>query len=165
ARLRIGNAVRSADVVILQRRLLPGWQLHLLRRSARWLIFDLDDAVFLRDSYAAKGLYSRRRLRRFQATVRAADSMTAGNSFLADAAARWTDAKRIQVIPTCVDAGRYPQAEHHRASDGVQLAWVGSSSTLKGLQAIEPLLETIGQRCSGVRLKLICDRFLQLRHL
>ncbi|MGH9676894.1 MAG: glycosyltransferase family 4 protein, partial [Candidatus Acidiferrum sp.] len=42
--------------VLLQRRLLPPWQLALLRRSAARLVFDFDDAVFLRDSYSASGL-------------------------------------------------------------------------------------------------------------
>ena len=165
SRLWIGNIVRSADVVILQRRLLPAWQLLSLRRAARFLAFDFDDAVFLRDSYATKGLYSGRRLRRFQAIVRAADLLIAGNSFLAENAARWTSADRVRVIPTCVNLDRYPLAEHRRSGEGVQLVWVGSSSTLKGLQAIEPLLEAIGQGCHGVRLKLICDQFLQFRNV
>ena len=37
--------------VVLQRRLLPGWQRRLLRRLAGRLLFDLDDAIFLRDVY------------------------------------------------------------------------------------------------------------------
>ena len=39
-------------------------------------------------------------------------------------------------IPTCVDPSRYPVARHNRAGAGVQLVWVGSTSTLKGLQAV-----------------------------
>ena len=54
-RLSLIRSVRDADAVILQRKLLQPWQLALLRRAARHLIFDFDDAVFLRDSYAAKG--------------------------------------------------------------------------------------------------------------
>ena len=39
-------AVRRAEVVILQRKLLPLWQLALLRRTAKRLIYDVDDALF-----------------------------------------------------------------------------------------------------------------------
>src|SRR5262249_31190610 len=46
----------KADVIILQRKLLSSWQLKRLRRQAQQLIFDFDDAIFLRDSYAPRGL-------------------------------------------------------------------------------------------------------------
>jgi glycosyltransferase involved in cell wall biosynthesis len=165
SRLRIGRAVRHTDAVILQRRLLPSWQLHLLRRSARRLIFDFDDAVFLRDSYAGRGIRSSSRLRRFAAVMNAADVVVAGNEFLRGQANRWCSSDRIVVIPTCVDPARYPLAEHVRSGAGVQLVWVGSASTLRGLEMIQPLLEQIGQQWPGLRLKLVCNRFLQLRHL
>ncbi len=150
--------------VVLQRRLLPAWELDRLRHAARLLLFDLDDAVFLRDSYAPRGLHSARRLRRFAATARACDAVIAGNAFLAAHAARWAGANRVHVIPTCVDPAAYPAADGghkaRRSPGGVQLAWVGSSSTLRGLEAIRPTLEEIGRRIPGVRLKIICDRFL-----
>lgn len=164
SRLRLFQHLRGANVIV-QRRLLAGWQRSLLRRAARRLLFDFDDAMFLRDSYAARGLQDRRRLRRFAGMVRCADAVIAGNAFLAEAAAEWTDERSIQVIPTCVDPERYPLAEPVRQGEGVQLVWVGSSSTLRGLQAIAPLLEKIGRNVPGVRLKLLCDRFLTLRHL
>jgi glycosyltransferase involved in cell wall biosynthesis len=70
-----------------------------------------------------------------------------------------------------VDPASYPLAEHpdaEAASPGeapVQLVWVGSASTLRGLESIRPLLEDLGRRIPRLRLKLICDRFLELRHL
>jgi glycosyltransferase involved in cell wall biosynthesis len=166
SRLRLFRSLRHTDVVILQRKLLQPWQLYFLRRFAPRLLFDFDDAVFLRDSYAAKGLHSTGRRRRFAATVRAADAVAAGNAFLQQqAGAVLPNADRVQLVPTCVDPGRYPLAPHEREGAAVQLVWTGSSSTLRGLESIRPLLEQIGQRCSGVRLRLICDRFLRLRHL
>jgi len=151
--------------VILQRRLLPGWQLALLRRRARLLVFDFDDAVFLRDSYSPKGIHHPGRLRRFAATVRACDAVIAGNSFLADQAQQWLSSPRCHVIPTCVDPDRYCPINQLRQDPGVELVWVGSSSTLQGLEAIRPLLEDVGRQVPGSRLKLICDRFFALRHL
>jgi glycosyltransferase involved in cell wall biosynthesis len=164
ARLRLFHRLRGANV-ILQRKLLPSWQLALLRRAARRLLFDFDDAVFLRDSYSAKGLHDPARLRRFAATIRACDAVVAGNAFLRDEAVRWTAPQRVHLIPTCVDPVRYPTATHERTGKGVQLVWIGSSSTLKGLEANVPLLEEIGQHIPGLCLKLVCDRFLELCHL
>jgi glycosyltransferase involved in cell wall biosynthesis len=165
SRLRPGRELRHADAVLVQRRLLPAWQLFLLRRAVPLLLFDLDDAVFLRDSYSAKGLHDSGRRRRFAAVCRAADAVIAGNDFLACEAACWTRPERLHVIPTCVDPKRYPPAEHPRAGAGVRLVWVGSSSTLQGLERVRPLLEELGKAVPGLGLKLICDRFLQLRHL
>jgi glycosyltransferase involved in cell wall biosynthesis len=164
SRLRLFRGLRGANVV-LQRRLLPAWQLALLRRSAQRLLFDFDDAVFLRDSWSPKGLHHPGRLRRFAALVRACDAVVAGNTFLAARAGRWARPHAVCVIPTCVEPRRYPLAEHDRTPLGVQLAWVGSSSTLRGLEAVAPLLEELGQRIPGLRLKLLCDRSLSLRHL
>ncbi len=164
SRLRLGRTLRDADAVILQRRLLAGWELDRLRRACRCLLFDFDDAVFLRDSYARKGLHSASRLRRFQAMMRAADAVFAGNAFLAEAAA-CHGADHVSIIPTCVDVAAYPRAEHVRTAEDVQLVWVGSASTLQGLEAIRPLLEAFGRRLPQVSLKLICDRFLKLSHL
>jgi glycosyltransferase involved in cell wall biosynthesis len=162
-RFRLGADLGQAGAVVLQRRLLPGWQLCLLRRRVRRLLFDLDDAVFLRDSYARKGLYDRRRLGRFARTVRLADAVVAGNSYLAAEAVRHSH-HEVHVIPTCVDPARYPLARHV-TREGVRLVWIGSSSTLQGLELAGPLLEAIGLSCPGVRLKLICDRFLRFQHM
>jgi glycosyltransferase involved in cell wall biosynthesis len=162
--LGLGRALRTADVVVLQRRLLTGWQRFLLRRTAQRLAFDFDDAVFLRDSYARRGLHSTARRRRFAGIIRAADLVIAGNPFLGDQA-RQVAGDKVQVIPTCVDPDGYRLANHVRAGAGVQLVWVGSGSTLRGLEVVRPLLEEVGRRVPGVRLKLVCDQFLRLDHL
>ena len=61
---------KQYDAVILQRKLLPGWQLRALRRYSNYLVFDFDDAVKFRDSYDERGPQSHWRSRRFAQTVR-----------------------------------------------------------------------------------------------
>lgn len=158
------RSLRQADAVILQRRLLPWWQLRILRGLARHLIFDFDDAVFLRDSYAAKGLDSPRRLSGFRAMVQSADAVVAGNRFLADHAGHWTTPDRVRVIPTCVDLARYPQARHE-GKKPARLVWIGSSSTLQGLERRAGLLDRLGNSAPELRLRIICDRPLELSSL
>jgi glycosyltransferase involved in cell wall biosynthesis len=165
SRLRLTRELRGADVVILQRKLLPLWQLYLLRLKAPRLVFDFDDAVFLRDSYSPKGLHSTRRLHRFTATVETVDLTVAGNKFLAEAASRWNTHGQVQVIPTCIDPTGYPLAEHRSSGREVELVWVGSSSTLQGLEVARPMLEEVGRRVPGAYLKLVCDRSIELKDL
>jgi glycosyltransferase involved in cell wall biosynthesis len=161
----LARELPATCTIILQRKLLTRWQVYLLRRGSRRLIFDYDDAVFLRDSYSPRGLEDPVRLRAFARTVRAADGIAAGNAYLLEEARSVGAPGRGTVIPTCVDVKQYALAEHTRAGEGVELVWIGSSSTLQGLERIRPLLESLGQRYHGLRLKLVCDRFLHLEHL
>ncbi len=160
-RMTLGAKPHAWDTVILQRKLLPHWALVLLRRRVRKLIFDFDDAVWLRDSYATAGFDDPKRLRRFRATIAACDLVVAGNDYLAAEAARYTTANRVVVIPTCVEPAKYNpvrlQPDHP-----LQLVWVGSQSTLRGLERFTQTLSAIGEALPGIRLKLICDRFLAI---
>lgn len=162
ARWRTLGDLQAADVVILQRKLLSPWELSRLRRNARRLLFDFDDAVFLRDSYHPRGNVSGNRLRRFAATVTAADAVIAGNDWLARKA-RVTGARHVVVIPTCVHADAYPVARHDAAAEMV-CAWIGSSSTLNGLERHRELLMDIGRGLPGLVLRLVCDRSMDLPH-
>lgn len=159
-RLAIGRDLSGADAVIVQRKLLPRWALARLRRRAKRLVFDYDDAVWLRDSYSAKGLHDPKRAARFRATVGACDLVIAGNEFLAAEARRFVPAERVRVIPTCVEPAHYPVAAH-AARDAFRMVWVGSSSTLQGLERFGETLRAIGSAVPGARLKLVCDRFAE----
>jgi glycosyltransferase involved in cell wall biosynthesis len=215
ARAAVGRGLASADAVILQRKLLPAWVVARLRRRVPRLIFDFDDAVWLRDSYSPKGFDDPKRAARFRATVSACDLVVAGNEHLAAEARRWTNPDRVVVIPTCVDVAKYPlgsglvastsppalrgrgrreaagegvetstlgaapapspgveatptsppQSRGRGESNALQLVWVGSSSTLRGLERFTPTLSAIGRAVPGTRLKLVCDRFLDVPDL
>ncbi|MBY0514358.1 MAG: glycosyltransferase, partial [Gemmataceae bacterium] len=115
-RLSLGRGL-IADAAIVQRKLLPRIPLTLLRRRVRHLLFDYDDAVWLRDSYSPKGFESPRRAGRFRGLVRACDLVIAGNEYLADEARRWAGPDRVVVIPTCVDVSKYPGARPSRPRD------------------------------------------------
>jgi len=160
ARSRQLALASRCDVVILQRKLLPAWQLALLRRTARRLVYDFDDAVLYRDSYDPRGPNCPRRAARFARTVRHADAVLAGNDFLAECArAAGARAERIQILPTCVDPRRYRAAAPALPRDGLHLVWVGSSSTLQGLEQRRTLWEYLGRALPGLRLRVIGDRF------
>lgn len=153
------RAATRFDIVLLQRKLLPGWQLALLRRAARRLVFDFDDAVVYRDSFDPRGPHCPRRRRRFTALMRSVDAVLAGNAFLqALAGEHGLPQGRSTVIPTCVDTRRY-ETRPTSTRQGFRLVWVGSSSTLKGLESSAPLWRRVGREVPGARLRLVCDRF------
>ncbi len=161
-RMRQLRSTRRFDILILQRKLLPFWQLWTLRRAARCLIYDLDDAVFQRDSYHRKPPESWQRLARFWATVYAADAVIAGNPYLWDRAASYVEPDRVHVIPTCVDPKRYQPAHHHREGSSVRLIWIGHQSTLPSLVRARQHLAAAAEGLRGLKLRVICDRFPEL---
>ncbi len=63
------------------------------------------------------------------------------------------------MIPTCIDVGSYPSSPRALKEPGLELVWIGSSSTLRGLELERPLWERVAREVPGVRLRLICDRF------
>lgn len=139
-----------ADVVVVLRKTLPAPLLWTLRRLARRLVFDFDDAIFCNSD----GSPSATRQHRFAAMLRASDHVFAGNAFLAEHARRANVATSI--IPTCVDVGRYA-ATSPKPEGPIDLVWIGSRSTRKYLLAAQPALRLAAARIPGLRLKIIAD--------
>ena len=75
------DRVRAADVVYIQRLLLSPLKLPVMRKLAKRLVFDYDDAIM----YGDKGESPTRR-RKFKRMVEVADAVFAGNMFLLDEA-------------------------------------------------------------------------------
>jgi len=148
------------DAVLLQRLLMPAWQLRRLRKASRRLIFDFDDAILHNDSYCPRGVASPKRARRFAATVRLADVVIAGNDYLAECALK-AGARRgsVTMVPTCVGAADFATAERGPDRGGLELVWIGSSSTLQGLERRRGLWERLGREVPNLKLRAICDRF------
>ena len=142
------------DAVILQRKLLDPGDARLLRRRARRVFFDVDDAVM----YHAHpvGLVSRWRTgRRFRATATNVDHVVAGNRYLADLFVE-AGAPAASVVPTTVDAGRY-LVKQPAPTAAPRLVWIGSQSTLPYLRAMVPQIAEAARRVPGLGLITIAD--------
>ncbi len=182
-RWRQFRQLRAARGVFLQRKLFSPWELAVLRRCCRCLIYDVDDAVFRRDSFHRKGASSWYRRLRFALTVRAADVVIAGNRFLAAHVKRFQEAKSTSdrtkrtidcqdpelsgckeplppcvIVPTCVDPSLYPLAKHENSDGPVRLVWIGSAATLPSLERASPYFQKIAAVLPDVILRVVCDR-------
>jgi glycosyltransferase involved in cell wall biosynthesis len=149
----LGTVLRTAsgsDVVVVQRLLLNPMKLSLLKMAAKKIVYDFDDAVM----YGSKGESATRR-NRFAAIVRASKAVLCGNSFLMEEAARYRDSG-IHYMPTTVDIDEYPVKEHEKRSSFV-LGWIGTTSTLRYLEAIRGLILSITDR-AGIEFRVIADR-------
>jgi len=165
--LSVLKRVRDADVVFLQRKAPGRLYLGLFRRNVKRLVFDFDDAVFRRDSFARKGTGPEKK--RFEGIVGASDTVIAGNDFLAQSARCYTEPDHVVMIPTCIETRAYERdlvAEGRTSPcDAMVLAWIGSSSTLPLLTGRADILNRIGREFSKIRLKVICDSFPSFEHM
>lgn len=165
------RAAARADVCLLQRRLLPVWQLAYLRHAVRALVFDVDDAVFGRDSFSSKNHESWLRTLRFWATVFAADRVLAGNPFLVAAAQSYAEPDAVAWLPTCIDPQRYLPASHEETqARPLRAVWIGQRSNLPALEHAAPLLTAAADRLCNrhhrdLSLRVICDAAPRLPQL
>lgn len=150
AYLQVLLQARKADVVVVLRKTFPPPFLWLLRRLAKRLVFDFDDAIFCNSDGSA----SSTRMHRFAAMATLCDHILAGNQYLADKATGFNQA--VTVIPTCIDTTRYVE-DFSRPSDYLDLVWIGSRSTRKYLMDALPALRLASKRVPNLRLKIIAD--------
>lgn len=131
---------------------------------AEWLaaqrapvVFDFDDAIWIRTTSAANSRYAwLKNVDKIAHIAALADTVLAGNRYLADWAGR--HATRVQVVPTCVDTDHFTPPSARSADEPVVIGWSGSPSTIDHLRPLLPVLERVTRRFgSRVSLRVMGD--------
>ena len=161
AKVALWRKLPLFDALFVQRRLFQPWEVAIMRRQARRLIYDFDDAVMFKDRGSNQTDNMTRRMK-FRSMVRRADLVIAGNNYLRDQAAPFND--RVEVLPTTVDLERYQPKPNYEA-ERITIGWIGSRSTLSYLQDLREVLEQLGKRYPHVQLKIVADRFFSCNRL
>jgi glycosyltransferase involved in cell wall biosynthesis len=156
-RRRLLRSAGDYHAVILQRKLLDPSDARLLRRHARRILYDIDDAVMFH-AHRVGRLAQWRTTRRFEATARILDHVVAGNAYLAQMFHQ--RGKEVTILPTTVDPADYP-LKRHASNDAPRLVWIGSSSTLPYLRALLPAMQECARRVRGLGLITIADQTLE----
>ncbi len=146
----------SYDIVFLQRKRLNQPRLSILRRRARRIIYDFDDAVMYRNSKADQPLSSSRR-KRFIQMIRASDFVIAGNEFLKKETLAFHP--NVEVIPSPIDISRYRPKDYQVLSERITLGWIGDHGSIHYLESMKPIFERLGKKYPHVDLKIVCDIF------
>lgn len=150
ARRRFFRTLAARDVVVLGRRLLGEGELAALRRTARALVLDLDDALWTRP-FRAGG--DRRQRRRFADALRATDVVVVGSAALRDELRGRHPRVRV-VPPTCPAPATVAPAPEGAE---VRLVWTGSRATLPYLESLGPVLRVLARERPEVRLEVVAD--------
>jgi glycosyltransferase involved in cell wall biosynthesis len=114
-------------------------------------VADYDDAVFHRYEAARCPLTRAVLGGKMDRVMRRAAAVTAGNRYLA-ARAREAGARRVEVVPSVVDLGRYVPGEGGAPGGPVVLGWIGSPTTAKYMAGIADALREV---CRGGRARVV----------
>ena len=164
--------VTLSDAVVLQRYLPNSTVLREIRRRARRLTYDFDDAVIYSESTRGKPHLKLRRLWRFRQMMRCCDAVTAGNDYLGAIARRY-GASEVRTLPTTVDfrsceskvanmdsfvaCGSVPAPGRQIANDPV-VGWIGLPSTLPYLARLRRPLERLCEEVVGLKVRVISSQ-------
>lgn len=160
---RVGQLrrIKQADLIWLEYEAfpyVPYWlEKGLMPRGVPYVV-DYDDAVFHHYDLSSRRLVRSLLGRKIDQVMAGATAVICGNDYLADRA-RQAGAKRIERVPTVVDAHRYSIGEPSDAEAGRApvIGWIGSPSTQRYVLELKPVLEAM-HREHGARLVLVGAR-------
>lgn len=152
-------AAQRYDAVVIHRAAClagPALFERMLHLTGRPVIFDFDDAIFLKHTTAANERFGWVKFPGKTAAIcRLSQAVVVGNSYLADYARQFNP--RVTIIPTSVDTVLYRPAPKSRVNGRVIVGWTGSSTSQTYLEASAPLLRRWAER-SDVEIRVHSDR-------
>lgn len=138
---------RGIDVWLVQREaffLGGAWSEWLASLSAP-VVFDFDDAIWLRTTSAANARFAwLKNVDKVAAMARRAHTVIAGNAYLASWARQHSD--NVVVVPTCVDTDLFAPPATRPSGGRVTIGWSGSPSTIAHLRPLLPVLARVKAR-------------------
>ncbi|MFT3990112.1 MAG: glycosyltransferase family 4 protein [Luteolibacter sp.] len=141
------------DLVIVQKRLLKIRLVKRIRKAAKRLIFDTDDAIW-EPHGRSHSWWTRMRTRaRVKAIAVAADICTVPNRYLADALSR--HARQVEIIPMALDGSAwFPAVE--KKQDTFRVGWSGAPPNLIYLTELSGVLQEIQKERPEVEVVIYC---------
>lgn len=156
-RLRALLGWRGYDLIYMQRELFPfgpPWVEQWLRRRGAVMLFDYDDALFIKKPSRYNPIATL--LRSPSKTLdifRLVDCVVAGNDWLRDRAI--AEGGRAVTLEVAEDTQRICMHAPHSNEHQVTVGWLGSKSTVKYLRLIEPVLKALAHAHPGLRFEVV----------
>jgi len=109
------------------------------------ILFDFDDAIYLRHTSGANRLFDWLKFPgKTAALCRLSSFVVAGNEYLAAYARKHNP--RVVVVPTSIDTDLYTPMEREDWSGRVTIGWTGSATSLTYLETFAPVLRELLRR-------------------
>ncbi len=158
-RLALFRLCRKADVVLIQKKLLPPLPFWLLRQASKILIFDFDDAIHLRQK-EGRSEVSKGRLQKFNRTIKQCDHVIAGNRLLS--AMTKLPQKKTHIIPSAIAVKNIALKDYSQPHNGsIIIGWVGTAVNLPYLALLSPILSRLSLNYD-IELRIICNEPIEM---
>jgi glycosyltransferase involved in cell wall biosynthesis len=156
------NNCKAADVIINQKCLLPipwGW---LIRSYAKHLVFEFDDALWLRQGRPYNWFTQQRVNSRLRWWLKNSDVVTCTNEYLASYARRFCN--KVYIIPTGINLPEIGYDSKALPSNGdFVLGWSGSSSSVRYLKSCEDALVVFLKLHPQAKVRILCNQKPELQ--
>jgi glycosyltransferase involved in cell wall biosynthesis len=153
------TGARRMDAILIHRTACIAGPALLERVLALWrkpILFDFDDAIYLRHTSGANWLFDWLKFPGKTATLcRLSSLVVAGNEYLAAYARRHNP--RVVVVPTSIDTDLYAPIEREEGLGRVTIGWTGSATSLAYLETFSPVLREL-LRCRDVEIRVQSNR-------
>lgn len=150
-RLEHIEKIKKADAVLVQKALLFSPLVWWLRKLAKRIVYDMDDAIWTRPGKPYSRYVSARLESRLGTILSAADAVTCANEYLAEKCLTYN--KNVSVVPMALEVGPFARAKAPRE---MTLGWMGGPGNLELLKICEePVGEFLKAHPEG-KLKIMC---------
>jgi len=162
------ETVSNYDAVLVQKSLLSVGRVRQLRRAARRLLYDVDDAIWHPHSKQHFVFTRIRQALRLRAITKAADQCIAANRVLAAHLKRFTG--RVAVLPMALDGQLWKTRALPENHGKVRIGWAGHPVNFGYLLTVEPALSEVQKQFANVEVVILSGekpRFerLQFTHI
>jgi len=141
---RFGDVARAGrgDAILIHRAAWlagPAVLERLLKLWRKPVLFDFDDAIYLRHTSGANRLFDWLKFPgKTAALCRMSSLVVAGNDYLAAYARKHNP--HVAVVPTSIDTNLYLPIERDEGSHRVAIGWTGSATSMTHLEMFAPVL-------------------------
>jgi glycosyltransferase involved in cell wall biosynthesis len=132
----------STDLIWIHAELLPYLPVavdSLVFRKGIPVVYDCDDAIFLKYNDSRHALVRLLFSGKVEKMISSADAATCGNAYLRDIAARYCP--RTVILPTVVDTDSY--VPHSEIREPLVIGWIGSPTSWHNVRPVLPVLRNI----------------------
>jgi len=160
--MKLFSGIKDYDTVFIQKKRLWRWQLWYFKRKHIKIVYDFDDAIMFKSPVDGGGRSFKRR-RTFARMVRYSDFIISGNQYLKAQAIPYN--KKVTIIPTAIDTGKYTAKDYSRSKEKITLGWIGSKSSLPFLKELMPAFDHLAGQYETMELKIICNDFFDCQKM
>ncbi len=139
------NDLKSADLIINQKCLLPRSLTDRIISLKKPVIFDFDDALWTRPGKPYSCLTQLKINHRLHNWLQRSTVITVANTILRDYVAHFNAKAQVKIIPMSLDLSVWCPSERPK-NDSIRVGWAGSPGNLPHLQKLESDLINLLQR-------------------